>query len=269
MKRLFNSFKISFSMYSQIPTPQSEWTSENMRYVMCFFPCVGIIIGVIIWPLSQLAIFLNLSQSFEIIFVSIILMIIPVIITGGIHIDGLLDTADALSSYRDLEKRLEILKDPRSGAFAIITCVMYFALYFGINSMLVGIFMENTVITNQLLIILCLTFVVSRSFSGLSVVSFKMAKNTGLAHAFADNAQKNTTKIVMITYILIAFAIMLFVNVVFAISVIVTVLAVFIYYKAMSLKQFGGITGDLCGWFLQYAELIMALSLVITYLFIK
>ena len=32
-------------MYSKIPMPQSEWTKENMRYVMCFFPLIGVVIG--------------------------------------------------------------------------------------------------------------------------------------------------------------------------------------------------------------------------------
>ena len=37
MGRLWNSFKIAFSMYSKIPMPKSDWTKENMRYIMCFF----------------------------------------------------------------------------------------------------------------------------------------------------------------------------------------------------------------------------------------
>ena len=45
MTALWNSFKIAFSMYSKIPVPQSEWTKENMRYVMCFLPIIGAVIG--------------------------------------------------------------------------------------------------------------------------------------------------------------------------------------------------------------------------------
>lgn len=36
-KRIWNSFKIAFSMYSRIPMPRSEWTDENKSYAMCFF----------------------------------------------------------------------------------------------------------------------------------------------------------------------------------------------------------------------------------------
>ena len=41
MKSLWNSFKIAFAMFSKIPMPQAEWTEENMRYMLCFFPFVG------------------------------------------------------------------------------------------------------------------------------------------------------------------------------------------------------------------------------------
>lgn len=37
IKRIWNSFKIAFSMYSRIPMPRSEWTDENKSYAMCFF----------------------------------------------------------------------------------------------------------------------------------------------------------------------------------------------------------------------------------------
>ena len=45
MEKLWNSFKIAFSMYSKIPMPASDWKKENMRYIMCFFPLIGVIIG--------------------------------------------------------------------------------------------------------------------------------------------------------------------------------------------------------------------------------
>ena len=62
-------------------------------------------------------------------FTAVVLVLVPVIVTGGIHVDGLLDTSDALSSWRDREKRLEILKDSHAGAFAVITACVYFYGY--------------------------------------------------------------------------------------------------------------------------------------------
>ena len=49
MKPWWNSFKIAFSMYSKVPMPKSEWTKENMRYIMCLFPLIGVIIGAVTW----------------------------------------------------------------------------------------------------------------------------------------------------------------------------------------------------------------------------
>ena len=45
IKRLMNSCGIAFSMYSKIPMPQCDWTDDNMKYVMCFFPWIGAVIG--------------------------------------------------------------------------------------------------------------------------------------------------------------------------------------------------------------------------------
>ena len=59
-------------------------------------------------------------------FFAIAMALIPVIVSGGIHLDGFADTVDALSSYGDREKKLEILKDPNTGAFAVIGLCVYF-----------------------------------------------------------------------------------------------------------------------------------------------
>lgn len=130
MKQLWNSFKIAFAMYSKIPMPQSDWTRENMRYIMCFFPLIGVIIGALTWLWGNLG--LSVAQSR--LFYAAVLVLIPVFVTGGIHLDGLLDTSDALHSYQPRERKLEILKDSHAGAFAIITAVVYFLLYLGAYS---------------------------------------------------------------------------------------------------------------------------------------
>ena len=55
--------------------------------------------------------------------------LVPVWVTGGIHLDGYADTCDALASYGDTAKKLAILKDPHCGAFAVIRLCSYFAAY--------------------------------------------------------------------------------------------------------------------------------------------
>ena len=127
IKRIWNSFKIAFSMYSRIPMPRSEWTDENKSYAMCFFPWIGAVIGLLSYGVFRFSKWFdgNGGGNYSLFFV-IFLILIPVFITGGIHLDGFLDTQDALSSWQTKERRLEILKDSHAGAFAIISCTIYF-----------------------------------------------------------------------------------------------------------------------------------------------
>lgn len=118
---MWNSFKIAFSMYSKIPMPKTDWNKENMKYALCFFPLVGLAIGIIFYLWSLLAKFLALGN----IFTTAIYTIIPILITGGIHMDGFVDSMDAINSYQSIERKLEILKDSHIGAFALITSITY------------------------------------------------------------------------------------------------------------------------------------------------
>lgn len=254
LKQLWNGLKISFAMYSHIPTPATDWTDENMKYSMCFFPVVGMVIGAVMYGWYFLSGLLPFGNTF----VTAVYLLIPVVISGGIHMDGLLDTADALSSWQTQERRLEILKDSNSGAFAIIVGLMYMVLYFGVMSE----------VSSRSIGVICISFVLSRSLSGYSVVSFKKARNTGLAVAFANPAQKKVVQITMIGFILVCAAALLLVNPLPGIGVLAGGFGVFFYYKYMSMHYFGGITGDLCGFFTQVSELTMALFAIVAAAFI-
>lgn len=249
MKQVMSSFLIAFSMYSKIPVPRADWNKENMKYVMCFFPLIGAVIGGTIYLWGFICQTLSLSQVFK----TVGYVLIPIFITGGIHLDGLLDTADALSSYQPMERKLEILKDSNSGAFAVITCVCYFLLSF-------GIWYEAT---ESAIPVLVLSFLLSRAFSGLSIVTFPLAKNTGLASMFSDGARKKTTGIIMIIYILFVTIGMAIVNWKLGLLCMIGAIFVFLYYRYISVKEFGGITGDLAGFFLQICELVMAIIVIL------
>ena len=128
---LLNAMIIAIAMYSKIPMPRVDWNEKNMRYAMCFFPLVGVIIGVWEMVAGNLITVWKGEGTF---FYAVVLTLIPVFITGGIHLDGFADTMDAKSSYGDREKKLQILKDPHTGAFAIISLCCYFLLCVGIFS---------------------------------------------------------------------------------------------------------------------------------------
>ena len=183
MKKFYHSFLIAFSMYSKIPMPQCEWNEENMAYAMCFFPWIGVAIGGVTWLWGMFGTYLGLSSAFY----TVILTLIPWFLTGGIHLDGLLDTADAMSSWQERERRLEILKDSNSGAFAVITCVVYFMFYYGVYSQ----------ISARALAMIPFTFCLSRTLSGLAIVTFPKAKKTGSVSAMARGAKDRQVKATM------------------------------------------------------------------------
>ena len=247
---LLRSLAIAISMYSKIPVPTVDWNDKNMKYAMCFFPVVGAAAG----GLQLLIGYLLLKYtSCGNLFFAIAMVLIPVIVSGGIHLDGFADTVDALSSYGDREKKLEILKDPNTGAFAVIGLCVYFLADTALWS-------EVTV---ELLPVIACTYMLSRSLSGISVVSFRAAKNSGLLRTFQDGAQKKRVRVVLIVWACVCGGIMLYLSWKTAVIVILAALFVFLYYYRMSRKQFGGITGDLAGYFLQVCELAMLAGAVL------
>lgn len=82
---MLKSIAAAFSMYSAIPMPYIEWDEKTMRYAFCYFPLVGAVIGLC----EYLAFILLDMASVGIMLKSCVAAVLPVIISGGIHIDGL------------------------------------------------------------------------------------------------------------------------------------------------------------------------------------
>ena len=251
MKSLWNSFKIAFAMFSKIPVPQADWSKENMKYMFCFFPFIGVVIGAVSLLAAEACWYWGLGNGF----LSMVLVLVPGIITGGIHVDGLLDTSDALSSWRDREKRLEILKDSHAGAFAVITACVYFIAFYGGYSQI----SDNL----EALGIMAMGFCVSRCFSGLGVISLPKANASGTVAEFSRKAEDRPVRITLLFYLVILLAGMLFVQPVWGAVTFVTAVLVFAFYRHKAMKYFGGTTGDLSGYFLCLCEVWMVLALAV------
>lgn len=124
---VIRSFFIALSLYSKIPVPQFVWNEEDMQYSLCFFPWVGAVIGLC------LAGWYVLCERFSIgtLCYAAVGCAIPLVISGGFHVDGFMDTMDAFRSYQSRERKLEILKDSHIGAFSVICLALYYLLYLG------------------------------------------------------------------------------------------------------------------------------------------
>lgn len=247
--RILESMAVAFSMYSKLPMPQIEWTKENMRNTLCYFPLVGAVIGVLVWGWQALAAALGVGDLFR----TAVFVLIPVLVTGGIHLDGFLDTMDALSSWQTMERRLEILKDSHAGAFAIIAGCAYFTASFGVWSE----------VTAEDLSVLAFVFVLSRGLSGFGVCAFPCAKKSGLAAAFAEAADRKRCRVILIAEITACIALMVWLDWLRGLAAAGAALIVCALCRRMAIRKFGGITGDIQGFFLQMCELAVGFAVVL------
>ena len=122
MKNLWDCLVVAFSTYSAIPMPQVQWSQRNMRYAMCFFPLIGLIIGALLLGWAQLR---NLVGIGPLLF-GAVATVLPLLVTGGIHLDGFCDTCDALGSHQPRERSWKSSKTPMRGPLlswaAALTC---------------------------------------------------------------------------------------------------------------------------------------------------
>ncbi len=239
---VLQTIAVAFAMFSAVPVPQFDWNEKNMRYALCAFPLIGAVIGVLWCACGALPLPLLVRAGG--------FCLVPVWITGGIHLDGYADTCDALSSYGDRAKKLEILKDPHCGAFAVIRLCSYFLAYF--------VLCTGVVFAPRTGLLWTLALVLERALSGLAVAAFPLARNTGLAHTFASAADKAAVRNVLAVLAAVLAAALLAAG---GWAMVLAAVLCFARYYTVADQQFGGITGDLAGWFLQRCELWMLAAL--------
>lgn len=242
MRSIGASIVIMLSMFTRIPLPMVDWNKKNMRYVMAALPVAGLVTGLVVYGGWRLMVLLEWPQMMQ----AGLLAIVPLLVTGGIHMDGFCDTTDALASHGSKEQKLEILKDPNAGAFAVIGAIVYMLAYASFWAM--G-FAQAAVVC------FCLSFITARVLGGLATATFPLAKNTGLAHTFADGAARRTTIVVLVAVGCAAGVALLWVSPAYGAGILITQLLVFAALRWRLAPQFGGITGDLVGWLIQMAEL--------------
>ncbi|WP_160687827.1 adenosylcobinamide-GDP ribazoletransferase [Clostridium sp. C2-6-12] len=252
MNELYKGFIMSLSMFTIIPTPYVEWDDEGAKNMMKFYPVIGLIVGTI-WSLAYYFMkFFNTS----IVLKSAVIMIVPFIITGMLHLDGFMDVCDAILSRRDREEKLRILKDSTIGAFAVIALLILFFMQFG------GIY--SIVEKNMPFYTLVLIPVVSRSIVAYFLLSRKTIKESTLGTYF-----KKGTNIKDI--LIMVFSLLFAAGVSFLLLKIYGLILVFLIIFAVTLavekckKEFGGISGDVAGFALVLGEVtgVLVLGIII------
>ena len=240
---------IALSTYSILPAPRFAWTEDAMRYSLSMLPLVGLLVGACLWAWHWLCLTLGVGQ----ILFAAVATAIPIIITGGIHMDGFCDTVDALASHQSRERKLSIMKDSHAGAFAAI----YGALY-----LLVCFALYTELFATAALAIASIGFTLSRALVALSALATPNARGEGLLAKFTDHTARRVSLSIMFLFLLVAAVGMLALRWTAGGLCLLLCGAWFVGYRALALHQFGGITGDTTGFFLQTTELVILFGAV-------
>lgn len=245
MMVFWTAFCMCVSMFTVLPAPRAAWNDELTPLRTACLPLVGLLIGALWLGIAYLARWL-LPHALS----SAVIAAVPMALTGCMHIDGFMDTADALMSWRDREEKLRILKDVHAGSFAVILVALALMFQFA------------ACMSADKLFSLLLIPVISRVGSAWCVLRLP-----ALGHSqYAQNEQKRVSK--SLSYIVagvgaLALLLMLIFGGWRSLLAGAATAAGYTFAMWRCVKALGGVSGDLAGFSLVIAELCGLIVLAI------
>jgi adenosylcobinamide-GDP ribazoletransferase len=122
MKRVLVALRLALAFLTIIPVPGDPEppSSTDLASARYAFPVIGLLIGLVLAALSA-----GLDRlSAPPLLAAFLLVAAGVAITGGLHLDGLADTADGLFLPGDSERRLAVMRDPHVGTFGVVALLL-------------------------------------------------------------------------------------------------------------------------------------------------
>lgn len=167
MKRLL----LMIQFLTRLPVPfELQVETEDFEKGIIYFPVVGMILGILLYGTV-----LFLQPRLDFLVLSVLIIFLEVLLTGGLHLDGLADSFDGLFSYRDKERMLEIMKDSRIGSNGVL--VLIFNLMF--KTALV-----HALLQSNFLVPILLMPALSRSMTVLASRISPYARPSGMGNFF-------------------------------------------------------------------------------------
>jgi len=245
--------------FTRLPVPKIEFTEERYRRAMKLMPLVGLVVGVVIVLISLLLSVLQVPGLIR----GGVLVCAYIILTGGLHFDGLADTFDGVFSARSREQSLEIMKDSRIGVFGLLGIVMVALLYF-------ATFIEAP-LPALLLFPLC-----GRACCLISASLAPYAREDGMGKATSveGGPASVTAAIVAIvgaSFLTIPFDLYVLHNNNFALSLVCSLIAAAVAVLVTACvtahfkKKLGGVTGDTFGAVIEISSIAYLLVFAIIY----
>ncbi len=249
MNKIFKRFIMTIGFFTTLRVPFIEWNEEDNKYIPVFIPLIGVVISIflygVIWLIGNL--------YFSPLFSSMVIVVYFIFITGGLHLDAFMDTCDAHFSRRDIPKKLIIMKDSNIGAFAAVFLFVLLA------SKLVII--NEIIIQNKLTNLILLIPIISRIFQSILLLNTKFAKEDTLASMYGKLSKKYQIFFILYLILVVAFGVLIseLYNTIFMILIATIYLLI---YRKVALKQFGGITGDIIGAYIEITEVLLFIGVL-------
>lgn len=239
-------FLIALQFLTIIPTKiNSEIKNKDLGASLIYFPLVGALIGLL---LALCTIVFGFLPRLVIV---VLVIIVSIIVTGVIHIDGLADTCDGLFSLKPKEKMLEVMRDSRIGVMGMtaIVCLLLFKFTL-LFSLPIGILRKS--------LILMIAF--SRWAQVVACYSSKYVRNEGIAKYYIKYAGDREIIGATLFTLALFFALMQLKGI---ILFFISMLPIFLFVNFVKAK-IGGMTGDTIGATSELAEVtLIFLSLII------
>jgi adenosylcobinamide-GDP ribazoletransferase len=239
-----NSFFVALSFLTRIPVPGEggNFTTNSLSRSTIFFPVVGAIIGAV-----NAGLYIILNPFLPTSVLAVIIVALPIFITGGIHFDGLLDTCDGLFSGRSRERSLEIMRDSRVGSMGVIAGIFNVMLRYSILIELPGAVLPFILVTQA---------VTGRWVMSMALHFFPYArKDGGLGQGFTEGKK--------IIYISLssgfALLITMLINGAAGVFIVLIVTGLSLLIACWVMRKIGGLTGDVYGALNEVAENIFLL----------
>lgn len=220
-------------------------TPEQVGRSLLFYPLVGLLIGLLLLAAQQLL------GSSAVLLQAALLLTLWVGISGGLHLDGLADSADAwVGGFGDKQRTLAIMKDPRSGPIAVVVVVLLLLLKF---AALVALLESGSGL------LLVLVPWLARCLLPLLFLTTAYVRAGGLGQALAEHLPRQ-----QLPWVLAANAVAMLLFGWPALLALLVAGVVFLWLRALMLKRLGGATGDTAGALVELAEcgVLVALALV-------
>jgi len=255
-------FFINLQFFTSIPVPLALPMDHNsLRHAIKTFPLLGLLQGILY---AGLLFLLTEWSPFSSLAIAFLLWLFTIVVTGGIHLDGWMDASDAYFSYQNKEKRLEIMSDPRTGAFGVLSVFILLSARF----LFIYEIVERVQPTSYLLITLIPFF--SKLVMGMLLLTVPSAKDKGLAILFQQAAQP-TVLATYPFYIVICIALITRLELsLIALALILNVVALvgYLFIRARVQKWFGGITGDVIGASVEGIEVLLWMTVWLLHYFV-